>query len=123
MGERIKKSIQLLTALIVLMAFGYAVHYLYNPFVKTFLIQSYLINSFLAFIALVLLEWGIHKKKNNLALLYLATVALKFITYFLFFHPRFQLDGVLNRQEFFIFFAPYSLGLLFEIILLARRYN
>jgi len=51
------------------------------------------------------------------------TVALKLIVYFLFFHPQFQLDGTVTRNEFFMFFVPYALGLLAEIIFLARRFN
>ena len=105
------------------MGLGYIIQVQFNLGAKNFLQQSYAINSLLALAALLLLEWGIHKKKDNIAVLYLITVALKFITYFLFFHPRFYLDGVLNRQEFFIFFVPYAIGLILEIVLLARRYR
>jgi len=105
------------------MGLGYIIQVQFNLGAKNFLQQSYAINSLLALAALLSLEWGIHKKKDNIAVLYLITVALKFITYFLFFHPRFYLDGVLNRQEFFIFFAPYAIGLILEIVLLARRYR
>jgi len=112
-----------LIPLFVLMGLGYIIQVQFNLGAKNFLQQSYAINSLLALAALLLLEWGIHKKKDNIAVLYLITVALKFITYFLFFHPRFYLDGVLNRQEFFIFFAPYAIGLILEIVLLARRYR
>ena len=74
-------------------------------------------------IALFLLAWGIHHKKQNLATLYLITVALKSGVYFFYFHPRFEMDGVLTRSEFFIFFAPYAIGLLMEIVVLTRRYS
>ena len=123
MGKRIKTITRFLIPLFVLMGLGYIIQVQFNLGAKNFLQQSYAINSLLALAALLLLEWGIHKKKDNIAVLYLITVALKFITYFLFFHPRFYLDGVLNRQEFFIFFAPYAIGLILEIVLLARRYR
>jgi len=123
LGQRIKTITRFLIPLFVLMGLGYIIQVQFNLGAKNFLQQSYAINSFLALAALLLLEWGIHKKKDNIAVLYLITVALKFITYFLFFHPRFYLDGVLNRQEFFIFFAPYAIGLILEIVLLARRYR
>ena len=77
----------------------------------------------MAIVALLLLGIGMRKKEDNLANLYLITVALKWIVYFLFFHPQFQLDGTVTRNEFFMFFVPYALGLLAEIILLARRFN
>ncbi|MDA9879582.1 hypothetical protein N9D15_04905 [Flavobacteriaceae bacterium] len=123
MGQRIKTITRFLIPLFVLMGLGYIIQVQFNLGAKNFLQQSYAINSLLTLAALLLLEWGIHKKKDNIAVLYLITVALKFITYFLFFHPRFYLDGVLNRQEFFIFFAPYAIGLILEIVLLARRYR
>jgi len=123
LGQRIKTITRFLIPLFVLMGLGYIIQVQFNLGAKNFLQQSYAINSLLALAALLLLEWGIHKKKDNIAVLYLITVALKFITYFLFFHPRFYLDGVLNRQEFFIFFAPYAIGLILEIVLLARRYS
>jgi hypothetical protein len=123
LGQRIKTITRFLIPLFVLMGLGYIIQVQFNLGAKNFLQQSYAINSLLALAALLLLEWGIHKKKDNIAVLYLITVALKFITYFLFFHPRFYLDGVLNRQEFFIFFAPYAIGLILEIVLLARRYR
>ena len=105
------------------MGVGLFLHLQLNPLAHTFLIQSYAINAFLACVALMLLVWGIDKKKSNLAVLYLLTVALKFSVYFIFFYPKFYEDGVLIRQEFFVFFVPYALGLFLEIVLLARRYN
>ena len=65
----------------------------------------------------------IDKKKLNLAVLYLVTVALKFTVYVIFFYPRLHSDGILERQEFFMFFVPYGLGLILEIMLLARSQN
>jgi hypothetical protein len=109
--------------LFALMGLGLFLHLQVNLVAKIFIIQSYCINTSLALAALLLLGWGINKKKSNLAVLYLVTVALKFCAYFLFFYPKFHWDGELNRQEFFIFFAPYSLWLLMEIIFLARRYK
>jgi len=101
----------------------FSIHLRVFPQYQAFLIQSYSINAVLAITALLLLGVGMQKKKNNLANLYLITVALKLIVYFLFFHPQFKLDGIVTRNEFFMFFVPYALGLLAEIILLARRFK
>ena len=118
-----KKSLSFIISLLVLMGVGLVFHLQFNPLAQTFLIQSYGINAVLALVALILLGRGIDKKKSNLTVLYLFTVALKFSTYFIFFNPKFHLDGILIRQEFLIFFIPYALGLVLEIILLARRYK
>lgn len=118
-----KKTPSFIISLLVLMGVGLVFHLQFNPLAQTFLIQSYGINVAMALVALMILGWGIDNKKSNLIVLYLITVALKFSTYFIFFHPKFYLDGILLRQEFFIFFIPYALGLLLEIMLLARKYK
>ena len=121
-AEMIKKT-GILLGFFLVMALGGQLHAQILPLEETFIWQSYGINAVLAAIALMLLSWGMQKKKANLTVLYLLTVALKLGVYFLFFYPKFQEDDNLLRQEFFIFFTPYALGLLTEIILLARRYN
>jgi len=118
-----KKTLSFIISLLVLMGVGLVFQLQFNLLAQTFLIQSYGINAAMSFVALMLLGWGVDKRKSNLAVLYLITVALKFSTYFIFFYPKFHLDGILTRQEFFNFFIPYALGLLLEIMLLARQYK
>jgi hypothetical protein len=118
-----KKNRSLFLVFFLIMGLSGLVHYQLLPLEQTFILKSYVINTILAASALGFLSWGIHNKKSNLTGLYLITVALKFIVYFLFFYPIFQEDDTLMRQEFFIFFTPYAIGLLSEIILLVRRYN
>ena len=73
--------------------------------------------------SLLLLKREMGKKTDNLAVIYFLTIAIKFVVYITFFYPKFNFDGELNRQEFFIFFIPYTLGLIFEISLLAKNHN
>ena len=101
----------------------FAIHLKFLPEFKHFLIQSYLVNILMALLALFFLSYGIHKNNKNLSSLYLLTIALKLILYFLFFYPKFRLDGNILKKEFLIFFIPYSLGLITEIFLLARRFR
>ena len=112
--------IVLLLVLMILMLF---IHSFLLPIRTDFLIQSYAINTLLAIIALILLSWGINSKKENLSTFYLLTVALKLSVYFLFFAPYFKIDEITTRSEFFVFFVPYAIGLLVEIIVLARRFR
>ncbi len=118
-----KKNSIYLISFLLLLGLSFSIHVQAIPQAEAFLIQSYSINALLAVIALVLLNFGMEQKKNNLANLYLLTVALKLIVYFLLFHPRFQLDGRITRTEFFMFFIPYALGLFTEIVVLARRFK
>jgi len=117
-----KKNISYLLIFLITLAVSLQVHLNALPEYKYFLFQSYAINAVLALVALLLLGYGMQKKKNNLSLMYLTTVALKLAVYFLFFHPQFQLDGMLSRKEFFVFFIPYAIGLFSEVVLLARRF-
>ena len=105
------------------MGLGLALHIQFNLSEKLFLFQSYSINIIMAVLALLLMDWGIRKKTSNLAFIYLLTISIKLATYIFFFYPKFNLDGELDRQEFFIFFAPYILALILEINFLARKYK
>ena len=118
-----KKTLLYLVSLIVFMGGVFFIHVQTFPTAKPFLINSYVINAFLAIVSLTLLGWGMQKKKNNLATLYLTTVLLKLGAYFVYFRPLFERDGILTRSEFFIFFVPYAVGLFVEIVSLIRRYN
>ena len=117
-----RNSLYLILFLLVLIGV-FILHLQFDSGIKIFLIQSYFINAIMAILALLLLSIGMQHKKNNLANLYLLTVAIKLVVYFLFFHPKFKLDGNILRKEFFIFFIPYSIGLLAEIVMLGRRFR
>lgn len=118
-----KKNAFYIALLLILMPLGLFVQSEFNLTRIPFLWTSYGVNFALATIALFLLGWGMHHKKENLTILYLITVALKLVVYFLYFHPKFEMDGVIMRSEFFIFFVPYAIGLFIEIVALARRYQ
>lgn len=119
MGERLKNSLRLFY-FVLLMGIVGPIHFQSYPEAASFLMLSYIVNFILALFSLLLLYWGLTKKKENLSSFYLITVAVKLGVYFLFFHPQFYLDGQLTRSEFFIFFIPYALGLLAEIVFLFR---
>jgi hypothetical protein len=119
MGERLKNSLRLFF-FVLLMGIVGPIHFQSYPEAASFLMLSYIVNFILALFSLLLLYWGLTKKKENLSSFYLITVAVKLGVYFLFFHPQFYLDGQLTRSEFFIFFIPYALGLLAEIVILFR---
>ena len=118
-----KKNAFYIALLLILMPLGLFVKSEFNTTRIPFLWTSYGVNFVLATIALFLLGWGMHHKKENLTILYLITVALKLVVYFLYFHPKFEMDGVIMRSEFFIFFVPYAIGLFIEIVALARSYQ
>jgi hypothetical protein len=119
----VKNIFNFFILVLVTMSLGLALHIQFNLSEKLFLFQSYSINIIMAMLALLLLDWGIRKKTINLAFIYLLTISIKFATYIFFFYPKFNLDGKFDRQEFFIFFVPYILGLILEIKFLTRKFK
>ena len=77
----------------------------------------------MAISAILLLGYGVAKKRNNLYEIYFLTVIIKLGVYVIFFYPKFKLDGIILKEEFFIFFIPYLVGLISEIFLLIRRFR
>ena len=104
-----KKNAFYIALLFILMPLGLFVQSELNPTRILFLWASYGVNFALATIALFLLGWGMHHKKENLAILYLITVALKLAVYFLYFHPKFE--------------SHILPCLIFEFLVIVLRYN
>ena len=117
------KNSLLICILFISMYLAYFVHLQFIPTQKDFLVRSYFMNILIAIISLILLGIGIQKRKYNLTTLYLLTVVLKAFVYFIYFDPKFRLDGVVTKEEFLIFFIPYLLCLSTEIFLLSRRFS
>jgi hypothetical protein len=107
-----KKTLSFIISLLVLMGVGLVFHLQFNPLAQTFLIKSYGINAAMALVALLLLGWGIDKKKSNLAVLYLITVALKFSTYFIFFSPEVPFRRNSYSSRVFYFLYPLRIGVI-----------
>ena len=101
----------------------FLLHFQFEPGQKSFLIKSYLLNMLMAISAILLLGYGVSKKKRNLYVTYFLTVIIKLGVYVIFFYPKLKLDGIILKEEFFIFFIPYLVGLISEIFLLIRRFS
>ncbi|MCW9041083.1 MAG: hypothetical protein OQJ69_00570 [Flavobacteriales bacterium] len=53
----------------------------------------------------------------------MALSMLKFVVFFIFFHPDYHEDGNVDKLEFSAFFTPYVVSLFLEIIVLIRLLN
>jgi len=51
----------------------------------------------------------------NSIIFYLISTLLKIVIFFIFLYPKFYLDGVIQKTEFFTFIIPYSSCLFVEI--------
>ena len=108
--------------LIIVMCLFFALQFNFFEVEKAFLVKSYIINAILSTIAIYSLNYGI-KKKSNLTNIYLCTVALKLIIYFLIFQPELKADGFISKEKFLVFFVPYLLGLISEILILIKSFD
>ena len=39
------------------------------------------------------------------------------------FHPELKADGFISKEKFLVFFAPYLLGLISEILILTKSFD
>lgn len=84
---------------------------------------AYFGNAVMAF-AIVALMYLLQKRfKEQLGFVFMATSVLKFAFFFIVFYPRYHADGHMTKQEFLIFFVPYLIFLIFEIVVLSRFLN
>ena len=84
------------------------------------LARSYGVNFVLAFAIVAVLFAFRRKLKNQIGFLFIAGSLLKFLVFFIFFHPSFTADEVMTRGEFASFFAPYFISLILETYFASR---
>ena len=118
-----KKNLLVVFILFVSMSIVYTIHLEFISSHKDFLIKSYIVNTLIAIVSLILLGLGIHKRKYNLTSIYLLTVVIKLFVYVFYFDPKFRLDKIVTKDEFLMFFVPYLLCLFSEIYLLSKRFS
>lgn len=63
------------------------------------------------------------KDASNVGYIFLIFSMLKFGTYFLGFRFYFQIDDVVTKEEYSVFFVPYLLAILVEIVFLIKELN
>lgn len=84
------------------------------------LTRSYGVNFLLAFVIVAILFSFRLKLKNQIGFLFIGGSLLKFLIFFIFFHPSFTADGIMTRAEFGSFFVPYFLSLILETYFTSR---
>ncbi len=87
------------------------------------LIYSYCINIVLACSAILVLFLLKKKLKDQLGFIFMGASMLKFVFFFIFLYPEYNLDGDLSRLEFFTFFIPYVVCLITESVILSKFLN
>lgn len=93
------------------------------PLWENLIIPSYLYNTIISFISFLILVKLKPKWISNMGFIFMAGSFLKFLIFFIAFYPTYRADDVVTTTEFFAFFVPYGLGLIFEITSLVQRLN
>ena len=83
------------------------------------IIQSYVLNLWLAIAVFMLLYRLREKFKNKIGFLFILAGFFKFALFYVLLLKSYKADGDVSRPEFFAFFIPYSLTLVIEIFSLS----
>jgi hypothetical protein len=89
--------------------------------IVTFL--SYLTNFIICVASFYVLASLSKKDSTNVGYAFLMFSMMKFGAYFLGFRFYFQIDDVVTKQEYAVFFVPYLLAILVEISFLIKELN
>lgn len=124
----IKKLIINCLILVLIAGLAFLIHFLINnsmgkPVELNQLVYSYGINAFLACSIITTLFLLKKKFKDQLGFVFMAGSLFKFVFFFLLFYPQYNSDDDLSRLEFSIFFIPYVICLITEIIILSKFLN
>ena len=108
----------------VLLSISFYIHFGYISVLdETTMYKSYGVNLILGIIVFVVIEFLKKSHTNILGFIFLAGSLFKFLVYFVFIYPLLIETGELTKPKFFIFFIPYSICLVLEIIFLVRLMN
>ena len=82
---------------------------------------SYLLNFLFTCLSVLILFFFTNKKVEYLAFIFFLISGFKFLVFFKMLYPEFKDDGEIKIDEILIFFIPYSLGLIFEILIVENK--
>ena len=107
--------------LLILLLFFFLQQYIFGK--STLLLLSYVVNLALAILIFAVLLKLSQKHTHLLGFVFLGGSLLKFIIYFIFFHPVFRSDNLISKTETFTFLIPYFICLFYETFYLVRMLN
>lgn len=114
--------------LLLILLIAFAVHYLIlmrlnlPPF-NDKIVLAYTLNYIIAagiFFAMIYFKDIL---KGSLGFLFMGSSGVKFLVFFIFFYPEYNLDEITSKTEFSAFFIPYAICLFVEVFYLVRILN
>lgn len=124
MSPVINFSLKLVAALAVVFGIHiFILDTLKQPKFSHLIVESYLVNAFLAIVIYASLFLLKKKYLDVLGFIFMAGSFLKFGVYFIFFYPSFKADGLIIKQEALSFLTPYICSLIIETYFLVKLLN
>ncbi|WP_394369016.1 DUF6168 family protein [Hyunsoonleella ulvae] len=114
---------------IVIIALFASIAFILQYYIYTFLelaisfqelLFSYTANLFMACSVIIILFLCSKKFNDQLGFVFMASSLLKFVAFFIFFYPKYNMDGKLTKIEFFTFFIPYAICLIVESVIISK---
>jgi hypothetical protein len=94
-----------------------------HPLYSDKIIESYLLNSFIAILFYFLINSLKTKFKNGLGFIFILGSLLKLLLFVVLIYPSFKLDGSISKYEFTSFFIPYFTFLIYETLAVVTLLN
>lgn len=117
-------SLKLIGVLGIVFGFHIAIlHYLALPLFHNLIVQSYVVNIFMAIIIFGFLFFLQKKYLDILGFIFMAGSFLKFGVFFIFFNPIFKKSGDISSEEALSFLIPYLACLIVETFFLVKLLN
>lgn len=88
-----------------------------------YIVQSYVINSMLAILILMFIDFFQKRFFDYLGFIFIAGSLLKFGAYFIFLHPKFKTDQHISTLEATSFLVPYFMCLTLEVYFVSKILN
>jgi hypothetical protein len=112
------------TSSIILLSISFYIHSGYVALEdKSIMVQSYIVNLVLGVIVFVVIELFKKKNTNILGFIFLGGSLLKFLVYFIYILPLLTSTGEVTKFKFLVFYIPYFICLMLELLFLVRLMN
>ena len=124
----IRKTIKfsLLLLVILLLAFGIQQIFLHlygQDWNSHLIVPAYIVNFILVMISYLVILKYLKSQNFSIGFIFMGGFLLKMMVYVIFFNPEYRSNGSIETIEFFSFFTPYSICLIFETYSLVRLLN
>ncbi len=117
-------SLKLLLSLLLVFGIHQYILYLKEfPWDSNLIIEAYLSNFILVIISFYIIILFFKKQNFSLGFIFMGGFLVKMAVFMIFFSPTFKANDKIEAVEFFSFFTPYAICLLFETTVLVRLLN